>query len=87
MGSSVYQTNVVNTLESQGKSFVTPAITPLAYSSSNHQGLMGGIMVSVKSQTATAPIKGAKIYTTTDADGSPLSAKNPVNQPVPTWLN
>jgi ABC-type branched-subunit amino acid transport system substrate-binding protein len=86
MGSTVTQSNAVTVLENQGKSFVTPAITQLAYSSSNHQGLMGGIMVSVKSVTATTPVKNAKVYTTTDADGSPLVAKTPTNTSVPTWL-
>ncbi|MEI7479580.1 MAG: hypothetical protein WCK25_04635 [Actinomycetes bacterium] len=50
------------------------------------EALMGGIMVSVKSVTATTPVKNAKVYTTTDADGSPLVAKTPTNTSVPTWL-
>ncbi len=87
MGSNVTQTNVVNTLENSGSTFATPAITQLAYSASNHQGLMGGIMVTVKSVTATTPVKNAKVYATTDADGSPLVVKNPVNAAVPAWLS
>ena len=87
MGSTVTQDNAVNTLETSGSSFVTPAITQLAYSSSNHQGLMGGIMVTVKSATATTPVKNAKVYSTTDADGSPLVEKPLVNTAVPSWLS
>ena len=87
MGSNVTQANAVSTLETQGSTFTTPAITKLAYSASNHQGLMGGIMVTVKSTTSTTPVKNAKVYTTTDADGTPLVAKTPVNAPVPAWLS
>ena len=87
MGSTVTQANAVNTLETSGSSFVTPAITQLAYSASNHQGLMGGMMVTVKSVTATTPVKNAKVYTTTDADGSPLVAKTPTNTSVQPGSN
>jgi ABC-type branched-subunit amino acid transport system substrate-binding protein len=86
MGSNVTQSNAVSTLESQGSTFVTPAVTSLAYSSSNHQGLMGGLMVSVKSVTTTAPVKGNTVYTTDDGNGTPLTAKAYKVTAVPSWL-
>ena len=86
MGSNVTQSNAVSTLESQGKNFVTPAVTSLAYSSSNHQGLMGGLMVTVKSTAGTTPVAGSTVYVTDDANGTPLSSKTYKVSAVPSWL-
>jgi len=86
MGSNVTQSNAISTLESQGKNFVTPAVTPLAYSSTNHQGLMGGLMVTVKSTAGTAPVAGSTVYVTDDANGTPLSSKTYKVSAIPSWL-
>ncbi len=86
MGSSVTQNNAIHTLETQGASFATPAVTSLTYSSSDHQGLNGGVIVQVKSVTTTAPLKVNSVYTTTDAAGSSLNSKTYKNAAVPNWL-
>ena len=85
MGSNATQANAISTLETQGHSFVTPAVTPLAYSSSDHQGLAGGMLVTVKSSTVTAPVNG-QVYTTTDAAGVGLTNAKYVVSTIPTWL-
>lgn len=86
MGADVTQANAITTLQSQGSTFATPAVTTLAYSSSNHQGLMGGLMVKVTSVSATAAVVGNKVYTTTDDAGTGLTSKVYHSAAVPAWL-
>lgn len=67
--------------------FNTPALVQLAYSNSNHQGLNGGYIVSVKSTTETS-VADKQIYTTGTGpiSGSPLVKASTKIAPIDTWL-
>lgn len=68
--------------------FVTPALVPLDYTSSNHQGLNGGYVIKISSKTDTM-VANQQIYTTGDGplSSSPLVKVTGKVAPIPTWLN
>jgi ABC-type branched-subunit amino acid transport system substrate-binding protein len=68
--------------------FVTPALVPLDYTSSNHQGLNGGYVIKISSKTDTM-VADQQIYTTGDGplSSSPLVKVTGKVAPIPTWLN
>lgn len=63
----------------------TPALVPLRYTPSNHQGLNGGYLVKVTSATSTAPLNG-QVYTTFSTNGSPVVKTKAVAPSIPAWL-
>jgi ABC-type branched-subunit amino acid transport system substrate-binding protein len=67
--------------------FVTPALVPLDYTSSNHQGLNGGYIIKISSKTDTM-VADKQIYTTGDGplSTSPLVKVTGKIAPIPTWL-
>jgi hypothetical protein len=74
--------------------FDTPGLTPLKYTTANHQGLIGGY-VSVVSATGvttgkTSPaggIDGRKaVYVTTGTAGAKVTLSHRVSTSVPAWL-
>ncbi|MEI8126728.1 MAG: ABC transporter substrate-binding protein [Actinomycetota bacterium] len=88
MGSNVTRANAVSTLEHSAVSnaFATPAVLPLQYSPTNHQGLGGGLLVKIVSNTNTTQIDG-KVYSTNDAANGAITQKAFVNAAVPSWLS
>jgi branched-chain amino acid transport system substrate-binding protein len=69
----------------QTTSFATPALVPLKYSASNHQGLEGGLVTEIKSDTQTEVANGT-IYTTTSTKTSAVVKATVVNPGIPAWL-
>ncbi len=63
----------------------TPALLPLRYSSSNHQGLNGGYLVNITSNSATAPIDGT-VYTTDSSTSGPVTVATKKSGGIPSWL-
>ena len=66
--------------------FQTPALLPLRYSPTNHQGLTGGYVVKVTSATTTA-VLDPTVYTTGSAQSSPVKVTTKLSTTVPAWLN
>ena len=62
----------------------TPALLPLRYSASNHQGLTGGYLDTIKSATQTQPLDG-KVYST-DSGSGPVTTVKKVSKGIPSWL-
>ncbi|MDE3007647.1 MAG: ABC transporter substrate-binding protein [Acidobacteriota bacterium] len=62
----------------------TPALTPLRYTPTNHQGLSGGYLVKVTSSSATAALNG-QVYTT-DSGSGPVVKTKAVAPSIPAWL-
>ena len=64
---------------------LTPALVPLRYSQTNHQGLTGGYVVSVKSATQTS-VLDKTVYTTGNDKASPIVAATKLSLSIPVWL-
>ncbi len=62
----------------------TPALTPLTYTPTNHQGLSGGYLVTVTSASATTALNG-QVYTT-DSGSGPVVNTKAVAPSIPAWL-
>ncbi len=89
----------VETLKAAGRTFTrasflhtlltttlqTPALVPLKYSATNHQGLTGGYIVKVSSPTSTTVLDHT-VYTTGPTKGSKLVATKLLSTKVPAWL-
>jgi ABC-type branched-subunit amino acid transport system substrate-binding protein len=63
----------------------TPSLTPLRYTTEDHQGLNGGFLTSVTSATAVVPITG-KIYTTDSTPSGPVVSAKKLSTGIPAWL-
>lgn len=71
--------------------FATPAITPLKYSGSNHQGLQGGLIATIASNGTNAPTQvlqpNTQVYTTSNTASSSIHIVNKLTvDPIPAWL-
>ncbi|MFZ0170639.1 MAG: ABC transporter substrate-binding protein, partial [Acidimicrobiales bacterium] len=70
--------------------FETPAITPLQYSATNHQGLIAGFVDKIKSKTATEPAPGKDgnktVWVTKSTSASPVTSTTVLSLTVPSWL-
>ncbi|HEY1825659.1 MAG TPA: ABC transporter substrate-binding protein [Acidimicrobiales bacterium] len=71
--------------------FADPAITPLKFSGSNHQGLQGGVIAKIAANGSKAPVVGipvnGTVYFTGNSKASPLnSTKTLTISPIPAWL-
>jgi branched-chain amino acid transport system substrate-binding protein len=73
--------------------FETPGLTPLHYTSANHQGLTGGYVSFVSTtgaKGATSPATGVDgrkaVYVTTGTKGSKVTLSKKVSTAVPSWL-
>ena len=64
----------------------TPSLTPLRYTSSNHQGLNGGYLTTVTSNTAEKTLTGT-IYTTESSNTSPVVVATKKSSGIPSWLH
>jgi hypothetical protein len=63
----------------------TPSLTPLRYTPSNHQGLNGGYLTTVISDTAEKTLTGT-IYTTESSNTSPVVVAKSHSAGIPAWL-
>jgi branched-chain amino acid transport system substrate-binding protein len=72
-------------------SFQTPALTPLKFTATNHQGLLGGYVTQIKSVTQTEPALGVDgkkaVYVTPGTKGSKVTKATRLSTAVPTWLH
>ncbi len=71
--------------------FADPAITPLKYSASNHQGLTGGVIAKIDANGANAPIYATPVngtvFSTGNSKSSPLKTTTRLTiSPIPSWL-
>jgi branched-chain amino acid transport system substrate-binding protein len=71
--------------------FADPAITPLKYSASNHQGLTGGVIAKIDANGSSAPIYATPVngtvFTTGNSKSSPLTTTTRLTiSPIPSWL-
>jgi ABC-type branched-subunit amino acid transport system substrate-binding protein len=70
--------------------FSTPAIVPLKYSKTNHQGLQGGALATILPNGSKPPIEGRLdgklVYTTGNAKGSAIVTTRAHITPIPAWL-
>jgi ABC-type branched-subunit amino acid transport system substrate-binding protein len=67
----------------------TPAITPLKYSASNHQGLLGGAIATINPNGTSAPVDytlSSGVFTSNNNAGTPVSGANQIIDPIPAWL-
>jgi branched-chain amino acid transport system substrate-binding protein len=63
----------------------TPALLPLRYTATDHQGLNGGYLVTVTSSTSVKTITGT-IYQTDSTPGGPVTVATKKSTGIPTWL-
>ncbi|HUX03858.1 MAG TPA: ABC transporter substrate-binding protein [Acidimicrobiales bacterium] len=82
-GRNVTRTSFLKTLTST--TFQTPALVPLRYTATNHQGLNGGYIVQVKSGTQTA-VLDSTVYTTGPTKKSKIVKTKLLSRAVPNWL-
>ncbi len=68
-----------------------PAITPLQYSASNHQGMEGGVIAKIAANGGKVPVvadlTNTTVFTSNNAASTPLKqVSNLLFTPVPSWL-
>jgi branched-chain amino acid transport system substrate-binding protein len=63
----------------------TPSLVPLRYTSNNHQGLNGGYLTTVISDTAEKTLTGT-IYTTESSNTAPVVVAKSHSAGIPAWL-
>lgn len=83
-GSSFTQASFVHLL--QTSSFKqTPSLTPLAYTASNHQGLLGGYVIKIASPTSTS-ILNATVYNADSGANDTVTKATVLSSGMPSWL-
>jgi branched-chain amino acid transport system substrate-binding protein len=88
-GKTVTRAGFVKALAST--TFADPAITPLKYSASNHQGLQGGVIAKIDANGSKAPVYATPVngtvFTTGNSKASPLKTTTTLTiSPIPSWL-
>lgn len=88
-GRNVTRAGFVKTLETT--KLADPAITPLQYSASNHQGLEGGIIAKIASNGSNPPdvavLTNTTVFTSNNAASTPLKENSNLTfAPIPSWL-
>jgi ABC-type branched-subunit amino acid transport system substrate-binding protein len=88
-GKTVTRAGFVKSLLST--TFSGPAITPLKYSASNHQGLQGGVIAKIDANGSNAPVVATPVngivFTTGNSKASPLKTTTKLTiSPIPSWL-
>jgi ABC-type branched-subunit amino acid transport system substrate-binding protein len=70
--------------------FETPAITPLTYSKTNHQGMQGGTPAIIAYNGGKVPTKalelGTTVFTTGQSKSSPIKSSPFIIDPIPSYL-
>jgi ABC-type branched-subunit amino acid transport system substrate-binding protein len=88
--SNITQANLVSAISSTH--YATNALLPLVFSSSNHQGLQGGIIATIAKNgtkapvTATVPTTGKPVELTTDSSSSAITTAKVTNSTIPTYI-
>jgi ABC-type branched-subunit amino acid transport system substrate-binding protein len=88
-GKNVTRAGIVKSMLST--TFDTPAITPLKYTKSNHQGMLGGTIAIIASNGTKVPTKALElstnVFTTGNAKASPITVTSHfIIDPIPSWL-
>jgi len=88
-GKNVTRAGFIKTLKSM--TLATPAITPLKYSSSNHQGLLGGVIATIPSNGGNPPTvvvePNTTVFSTGNTKSSPISVSTKLGiTTIPSWL-
>lgn len=86
-GKNVTRAGFMKTLLSTN--FDTPAITPLKYSASNHQGMLGVSLATITPNGTSVPVSyklSGGVYTSNNTASTPLTKANPIVDPIPAWL-
>ncbi|HEV3213188.1 MAG TPA: ABC transporter substrate-binding protein [Acidimicrobiales bacterium] len=83
-GKTVTQAGFVATLLKTA--FQTPGLTPLRYTKGNHQGLLGGYVDTVTSDTSTTAVAGKTVYVSTDSSKVKVTVTHRLSTSVPSWL-
>jgi ABC-type branched-subunit amino acid transport system substrate-binding protein len=88
-GKNVTRAGFLKSLEST--TFATPAITPLKYSASLHQGLLGGVIATVAPNGTAAPTlivePNTTVFSTLNTKSSPIKVSTKLDiQTIPSWL-
>ena len=88
-GASPTQAGIISAMTHT--TFATPGILPLSYSSSNHQGILGGVISTILANGTSAPKYVVEtshtVYTTTDDPSSAIKTTTPYKvQAIPVWL-
>jgi branched-chain amino acid transport system substrate-binding protein len=63
----------------------TPSLIPLSYTASNHQGLTGGYLATVISDSAEKPITGT-VFTTDSSTTGPITVAKKLSAGIPAFL-
>jgi branched-chain amino acid transport system substrate-binding protein len=66
--------------------FQTPAVVALQYSASNHQGLHGGYVAEIESDTETEVVAPGTVYSTNSAKAGKVVVVHKLNSGIPAWL-
>ena len=66
-------------------SFQTPALVPLRYTATNHQGLNGGYIIKITS-ASTSGVLDRTVYTTGSTKSSPIVVSSKLSTAIPAWL-
>jgi len=88
VGRNFTQASFLNILKTT--KFETPAIAPLQYSATNHQGQIAGFVSKIKSATATEPAPGTdgnkKVWVTNSTATGPVTSTTTLSLTIPSWL-
>ena len=87
-GKNVTQASFLHVLTTM--KFETPAITPLQYTATNHQGLLAGFVSKIASTTATEPAPGKDgnktVWVTKSTSAGPITSTTTLSLSIPSWL-
>jgi len=83
-GKNLTRASFLKTLQSVTFS-QTPSLVPLRYTASDHQGLNGGYITTVTSDSAMKPLTGT-VYTTDSSTTGPVTVAKTLSSGIPAWL-
>ena len=83
-GKNLTRASFLKTLQSVTFS-QTPSLVPLRYTTGNHQGLNGGYITTVTSDSAMKPLTGT-VYTTDSSTTGPVTVAKTLSHGIPAWL-
>jgi branched-chain amino acid transport system substrate-binding protein len=84
-GATPTRSDFVNTMLTTSLS--TPAIMPLKYSSTNHQGLTGGYMIKIATTSTDTAVGSSPVVYNVDPVTQALTTSKYVNGTVPSYLH
>jgi ABC-type branched-subunit amino acid transport system substrate-binding protein len=83
-GQNLTRASFLKTLQSVTFS-QTPSLVPLRYTTSNHQGLNGGYLTTVISDSAMKPLTGT-VYTADSSTDGRVTVASALSHGIPSWL-